>query len=79
MKEFEETQYTVSTTFVCAIVNDDWTGLSEEDDQQLHDFMYTLPMGSFSPTDMDQEPDFKRCEVCGLDSDCIEFTLLVEV
>lgn len=68
--------YLVSQTFVVAIINDDRTGLSDQDEEDLDTFLeqegrhFTLVVNEYG----DAIQYFTRCEVCNYLAMCYELT-----
>ena len=75
--------YVLGSQFASAIVNGDYTGLSDSEAEQLDQFIADLPNHYHYKTkqlkslmvDYDQEPNFCRCEITGLHGDCLTFRL----
>ena len=76
--------YKISAHFASAIINGDYSGLQDSEAAQLDQFMAGLPnhyhhktktIKHFDLVDYDQYPDFNRCEITGLHSDCLDFRL----
>ena len=70
-------EYTVATHFSSAIFNDDRSGLDDEEERLLDDFIANLPPAAVTGTWQVQEntDDFDRCEVTDLYSDCVTLSL----
>lgn len=66
----------MSKHFLPVLVNCDSTGLSDEEDKQLTDFMLKHDRIDFLSPVFDYEDlddtDFRKCAVTGLYSDCVE-------
>jgi hypothetical protein len=75
--EFDYYQYEISTHFASAIINGDYSGLNDQDEAELTQFLDALPVnnGHFDLVNYDGEFFFSRCEVCGLYSECLEIRL----
>jgi hypothetical protein len=76
--------YVLGAQFASAIVNNDYSGLSDDEAEQLDQFIADLPSHYHHKTkqfknldmvDYSQEPNFARCEVTGLHGDCVDFRL----
>ena len=71
--------YTIGSHFLSAIINADCSGLTDEDERQLDDFLANLPPaavgGVWELQDDEYETDFARCEVTDLMSDCVNVNL----
>ena len=67
---FKAHDYTVSSHFLSAIINDDYSSLSNEESEQLTKFLSTLPeQGHWSVKET--ESYFGKCEVTNLASDVV--------
>ena len=71
--------FNITCHFGSAIVNNDYSGLIDGEDEQLNRFLDKLKT-DYKTTDLimeafDDEPQFTRCDVTNLMSDCIKFTL----
>jgi hypothetical protein len=76
--------YTIGAHFASAIVNGDYSGLEDNEGRQFDQFMAALPnhyhyktkkIKNFDLVDYEQEPNFDRCDITGLYSDCLHFRL----
>lgn len=63
--------YTIGDAYATAIVNDDRSGLTSEDEELLEGFLSDLPTRTVLV--MDEDLGFTRCEVSGLMSNCHEY------
>lgn len=64
-------EYTIASHWFSAIINDDYTGLSDEEENQLARFLSeanNLPDATWQLPD--DETHFAICEISGLFSDC---------
>lgn len=77
-------KYKLGAQFASAIVNGDYSGLTDSEGQQLDLFISQLPNHYhyktkqhklFDMVDYEQEPDFDECEITGLMGDCVDFEL----
>jgi hypothetical protein len=77
-------RYVLGAQFASAIVNSDYSGLSDSEGKQLDQFISQLPnhyhyktkqYKNFDMVDYEQEPNFGRCEITGLMGDCLDFEL----
>lgn len=69
--KFKSHPYTVSSHFLSAIVNDDYSGLTNEESKQLIKFLSTLPgQGHWSIEET--EGYFGNCEVTNLKSNVVD-------
>lgn len=63
---------TIGQHFLCALVNNDYSGMTEEDAEQLNDFLKRNNYGHvICPFDI-PESDFRRCEISGLKDNCVD-------
>jgi hypothetical protein len=75
--------FTISSTYASAIVNGDYTGLEDNEEKELNEFLAYLKReygnSSLVLTDYYEhnEPDFNRDDVTNLWGDCIQFNLEV--
>jgi hypothetical protein len=74
--------FTIASHYASAIVNGDYSGLEDHEEQELDGFLDYL-MREFNSNDLQltdyylqNEPDFNRCEISNLHSDCIQFNLI---
>jgi hypothetical protein len=76
--------YVLGSHLASAIVNGDYSGLSDSEAEQLDQFIADLPNHYhyktkkhkiFEPVNYEQEGNFARCEITGLFSDCLDFQL----
>lgn len=74
---FSRHNFEISEHFASALINGDYTGLSDDDDKALQVFKWNaydthgLGFWDMNPA---EEPEFTRCEVTDLLSNCFEFT-----
>ena len=77
--KFDYYTFNMGAHFLSAIINGDYSGLSDQDETDLNRFMDNLPDefqlrgGHFDL--VEDEGNFSRCEVCGLYADCVEVRL----
>ena len=80
---FEQYTFNMSEHFLSALINDDWSGLSDRDAGLLHAFLsdvwtdYEMYASASHWSVDDDEPFFTRCEVTGLMSMCVVAGLYV--
>lgn len=76
--------YVLGAHFASAIVNGDYTGLSDSEANDLNQFIAGLPnhyhyktkqFKNLDLVDYCENPSFSRCEITGLHSDCLTFRL----
>jgi len=73
--EFDYYQYEISGHYASAIINGDYSGLSNQEETALTLFMANLPVNNGHFDVMEDESNFARCEVSGLYADCLNFRL----
>lgn len=66
--------FAIAEHWVCAIDNGDITGLSDEEEKNLQQFLDSLPSGCWSWSD---SAEFSRDAVSGLMANCLEARLWV--
>ena len=69
--------YTISEHYLTAIINDDYSGLSDNEANRVNRFLSAannLPDATWSIPD-DQEPHFAPCEIDGIFSNCLDVKL----
>ena len=64
-------EYTVAEHWLSAIINGDYTGLSDEEENQLNDWLDDNQEMASHWSD-GESMGFDRCEITGLMSDCIK-------
>jgi len=76
--KFDYYQYEISGHFASAIINGDYSGLTDNEIRELDLFLNNLPVdnGHFDLVDYDGEEFFSRCEISGLYSECLDFRLI---
>ena len=82
MLDFAEVPYTVGQFYIPAIINDDWTGLSDLEVLELTTFLdKNAPEGAYAwvVKAIDNEPELKLCEVSHMLDSCETLTLLTKV
>jgi hypothetical protein len=75
--------YKIATHFVSALINDDESGLTDDEGAQLWEWEQSLPKHFNIKTPLvrvfdvatDDGTDFDQCEVCGLLADCTTLTV----
>jgi hypothetical protein len=69
-------EYTIADHWASAIVNGDYSGLTDDEEIQLDEFLGGLPTvaGILDIEGLD-DPGFARCEVTGLLSNCVTLKL----
>jgi hypothetical protein len=61
--------------YAVAIINDDYTGLTDDDEMLLQAWIDSLPCCHYITTANDDEPEFGTCEVSRLLADCIDVNI----
>ena len=64
-------EYIIGEHFAPAIINDDYTGLEDDEHAALDAWLDDNAMHSGHWTTEGESSDFARCEITGLMSDCI--------
>lgn len=78
---FDRHDYTMSEHFLSALINDDYTGLEDSEENELNKFLehvYSAHGLGFWDMNPAEQPDFTRCEVTDLHADCINVQYLTE-
>lgn len=70
--------YIVPVHFVPAIINDDPTGLSDREEEELEQFLNTLLPGYFTLGDQVEPEFYYRNDVNNLGGDCLELPYIVD-
>ena len=70
-------EYTISETFASALINQDLSGLDDNEESQLDAFLDSAPQGLIAGTFVieDGEPSFERCDICDLRANCVTLRL----
>jgi hypothetical protein len=68
--------YTIAQHWVCAIENDDYSGLEDNEIEELKSFLDTLPNNTMG-WDWSEEGSFARDEISGLMAQCFVGTLFI--
>lgn len=69
--------YTVPVHFVSSIINDDRTGLSNKEEQELEVFLNSLPQGYFTLGDQVEPEFYHRNDVDSLGGNCLELSYIL--
>jgi hypothetical protein len=74
---FDYYTFNIGSHFLSAIINGDYSGLSDQEEANLNYFMDNLPVknGHFDLANYEGETFFSDCEICGFYSDCLEIRL----
>lgn len=71
----ERCNYTVSQNYLSAIVNNDYSGVEDDEHlEELYQLVEDIGTGIIDIPE-EEEPSFERCDVSGLFSDCITITI----
>ena len=68
--------YKISTSYMTAIINNDYSGLSDEEEKQIEDFLSTAGLVGFSNLRdatfeiTEEDPHYALCEICDLYAEC---------
>jgi hypothetical protein len=75
--KFDYYTYQIGVHYLSAIINGDTSGLSDGENLELDLFLDNLPVnnGHWDIVNYDGEVYFKRCDVSGLFSECLEARL----
>jgi hypothetical protein len=70
-------EYRISETFASALINQDISGLDDNEERQLDAFLDSTPQGLIAGTFVieDGEPSFERCDICELHANCVTLRL----
>ena len=72
--KFDHYTYHISGHFLSPLINNDHTGLEDQDEAELDAWVDALPVtGHFDF--MEDEGSFRVCDITGLHSDCFEVRL----
>ena len=74
--KFDYYTFNIGGHYLSAIFNSDYSGLDDQEEQQLDTFLDNLPVnnGHFDAIDLDSS-DFSTCEVSGLSDETFEIRL----
>ena len=74
--KFDYYTFNIGGHYLSAIINSDYSGLDDQEQQQTDAFLDNLPVnnGHFDAMDLD-DPSFNTCEVSGLYSETYEIRL----
>ena len=76
---FQSITYTVSADLLCALINNDYSGLNESEELNLNYFVRDLnnTYESYHFSFMnDEETFFSKCEILNLHSDCLTLEVI---
>jgi hypothetical protein len=66
--------YMVCSAYLCALWYGDYSGLSDDEEQQVNDFVESLP-ASHTLDAAGEGTEFARDEITGLMADCVELNV----
>jgi hypothetical protein len=74
--------FNIASHYACAIVNADYTGLEDNEERELNDFLDYLKReygtSYLELRDYETEGDFNRCDISNLMGNCLQFNLEVQ-
>lgn len=75
MKNFDTTEFAIGSHYLSALINDDYSGLTDEESEELDSF-YSLELhqgnaGGHWSHDSDGESYFTVCDISGMRGDCV--------
>jgi len=82
MKIIDTNEYKIAGHYLSALINDDYSGLSTEEEIELIEFTRReYPAGakdtSWTMPDNEESASFERCDVCKSLADCYTVHLLI--
>lgn len=86
VNHIDEYHFTMERSLVIAIVNGDSSGISDEEDEAIDDFIEKLRMKAIREHGLsafaaivkpDNDTEFARCDVTGYQGNCYDMTALV--
>jgi len=63
-------KYSISQHFISAIANDDRTGLDDDEEQALNEFLASLPTAE-GTWDFEDDASFTWCDIIDMYSECV--------
>lgn len=69
--------YLLPTYWACALINGDYTGLTEEDTNEINDFLETV-QGHPASVDFKTEGFYHHNDAGTLPGNCVEYTFLID-
>jgi hypothetical protein len=71
MKPFNDFyEYTIAAHFLTALINNDFSGFSDLEENQFNAWHDSLPKVAGALDFIEEEAFFAECEICGLYADC---------
>ena len=72
--KFDHYTYHLASHYLPALINGDYTGLTDWEEAELNAWVDSLPVsGNFDV--ISEESDFKKCDISELHADCYEVRL----
>ena len=80
MTNFDEYTYTIGSHFIPTLINGDESGLEDHEIEDLERFLGSdlFSKGHWAVPDC-QYPDFDRCDITGMQGDCVQISFFKEV
>ena len=76
--KFEIVKHTISETWLPALINDDWSGLTDAEETELKEWLGTIN-GYIAPgSDDEMVPGFQTDEISGLMANCITVNEIID-
>ena len=72
--EFNYYIYDLASHYLPALINGDYTGLTDWEEAELNAWVDSLPVSGHFDV-ISEESDFKQCDICELHADCYEVRL----
>lgn len=79
---WDHNEYTVAGHYLSALINDDSSGLTDEECDQVREFAAKVTKECGGPGHWSVETEcsnFERCEICGLMGDCYDIAYIYQV
>lgn len=70
MGKLKRREFSIGRNFVTAFVNNDESGMSDEDKKLVDEFIETYGPEVHVYAPEDQSPSFRKCDISGLWDDC---------
>jgi hypothetical protein len=68
--QFDHYTYTVASHYASAIINDDWTGLDDDEAEEVKEWLDSV-LQKADHIDIHEDVGFCRDEITGLMADCV--------
>ena len=72
--KFDYYAYHLASHYLPALINGDYTGLTDWEEAELKAWVDSLPVSGHFEV-ISEESDFKQCDICELHADCYEVRL----